>query len=75
MPGQVQVLAEDLAKPLREKLGSPQYTEVLLAACFVDTVEAARVSGISAAVGFGVTRGCRSMRRARGNLMGHDQLR
>ncbi len=43
---QVQILAEDLAKPLREKMGSPQYTDVLLAACFQDTVEATKVRHI-----------------------------
>lgn len=41
--GQVQLLAEDLAKPLREKMGSPQYTEVVLNLCFMETVEATKV--------------------------------
>ena len=42
----VQVLAEDLAKPLREKMGSSQYTDVLLAACFQETVDATKVRGV-----------------------------
>lgn len=41
----VQVLAEDLAKPLREKMGSTQYTDVLLATCFQETVDATKVNG------------------------------
>lgn len=43
----VEVLAEDLAKPLREKMGSSQYTDVLLAACFQETVDATKVEGCS----------------------------
>lgn len=43
--GKVQVLAEDLAKPLREKMGSAQYTDVLLATCFQETVDATKVNG------------------------------
>lgn len=38
------VLAEDLAKPLREKMGNTQYTEALLAACFQETVDATKVN-------------------------------
>lgn len=37
------MLAEDLAKPLREKMGSVQYTEVLLRRCFMETVDATKV--------------------------------
>ena len=43
--GKVQILAEDLAKPLREKMGSAQYTDVLLATCFQETVDATKVNG------------------------------
>ena len=44
LSGKVQVLAEDLAKPLREKMGSAQYTDVLLATCFQETVDATKVT-------------------------------
>lgn len=41
---QVQLLAEDLAKPLRDKMGKFTYTEVLLNLCFMETVKATKVS-------------------------------
>lgn len=43
---QVQILAEDLAKPLREKMSNSQYTDILLAACFQETVDATKVRQI-----------------------------
>ena len=40
---QVQVLNEELAKPLRQMMYKDQYTDALLAACFQGTVDAAKV--------------------------------